>query len=168
MRWFAYLAAPLLFVTIILPIVAGPIFRQLLQWYIRFRNFWRFGFVISWIFYTITIYILASRASIDYSANLVGFSMLLAYDTSILVMALARVYFAFMAAQSQRGSIYHVVLNLLFAVGAAGTIMLDFLIHVRVIMGTFAWIAMPLIMYYEYRHDARDIQTPTSKKEQPH
>lgn len=161
MKWFAYLAAPLLSVTIILPILAGPIFRQLLQWYIRLRNFWRVGFIIFWILFTVATYVSL------YRSGFYGFGMLIIYDSSIVGVTTGRVYFAFKAARSRQGGMRHLVLNVLLVAGAAGSFMVDLVTNDRLIMGTFAWIALPLIMYYEYRLDAQNTKTPTSKKEQP-
>lgn len=40
-RWFAILSAPLLFGTIILPLVIGPVLRSICHSYIRARPYWR-------------------------------------------------------------------------------------------------------------------------------
>ena len=57
-KWFAILAGPLLFGTIILPLVTGPALRWLSQSYIKLKAFWRLGFVLLGIIYLILYYTL--------------------------------------------------------------------------------------------------------------
>ena len=46
LRWFALLSGPLLFGTIILPLITGPTIRYMCQAYVRLRVFSRFGFLL--------------------------------------------------------------------------------------------------------------------------
>ena len=46
LRWFALLSGPLLFGTIILPLITGPTIRYLCQSYVKLRVYWRLGFVL--------------------------------------------------------------------------------------------------------------------------
>lgn len=59
LRWFAILSVPLLFATIILPLIAGPLVRWLLQTYLRFRKFWRFALPVTVVVYIICYYVLS-------------------------------------------------------------------------------------------------------------
>ena len=43
LRWFAILSVPLVFATIILPLVIGPSIRWFLQTFLTVRKFWRFS-----------------------------------------------------------------------------------------------------------------------------
>ena len=54
LRWFALLSGPLLFGTIILPLITGPIIRYLCQSYVKLRVYWRLGFSLVAIAYLIT------------------------------------------------------------------------------------------------------------------
>lgn len=56
LRWFPILSVPLLFATIILPLIAGPLVRWLLQTYLRFRKFWRFALPVTVVVYLICYY----------------------------------------------------------------------------------------------------------------
>ena len=60
-KWFAILAGPLLFGTIILPLVTGPTLRWISQSYVKLRAFWRLGFVLSGIIYLILYYTLITE-----------------------------------------------------------------------------------------------------------
>ncbi|KAM0796937.1 hypothetical protein BDR22DRAFT_824663 [Usnea florida] len=46
LRWFALLSGPLLFGTIILPLITGPTIRYLCQSYVKLRVYWRLAFVL--------------------------------------------------------------------------------------------------------------------------
>ena len=46
LRWFALLSGPLLFGTIILPLITGPTIRYFCQSYVKLRVYWRLGFVL--------------------------------------------------------------------------------------------------------------------------
>ncbi|KAG8534063.1 uncharacterized protein KY384_000906 [Bacidia gigantensis] len=46
LRWFAILSAPLLFGTIILPLITGPVLRYVWTSYIRLRSYWRLSLVL--------------------------------------------------------------------------------------------------------------------------
>lgn len=164
MRWFAYLAAPLLFVTIILPILAGPIFRQILQWYIKLRKFWLVGFIIVWSLYTVAMYYLLSlnESSVP---QWTGYLMQILYDCSILTITLGQLYIAGKAVRSQQASLRHRILSIVLVNGAIASLLFDLLDDNWPIMGTFAWIAWPSIMYCEYRLDARGKKARTSKNE---
>ena len=158
MRWFAYLAAPLLFATIILPILAGPIFRQILQWYDKLRKFWLVGFVIVWILYTVMTYVF-----IYFDTYVIV--MLAFYDSSIVVITTGRAYVAWKAVHSRQGGMRHLILSMFLLLGASASLLIDLLTGYSVILGTFAWIALPSIMLYEYRLDARSTKARTSEDE---
>ncbi len=51
LRWFALLSGPLLFGTIMLPLITGPAIRYLCQSYVTLRVYWRLGFVFLAIAY---------------------------------------------------------------------------------------------------------------------
>lgn len=63
LRWFALLSGPLLFGTIILPLIAGPTVRYLCQSYVTLRVYWRLGFVLLAIAYLILFYVFNSAAA---------------------------------------------------------------------------------------------------------
>ena len=56
-RWFGYLAAPLLFATIIVPVFAGPTIRGLFKHYDRFYGFWRVVFILIWVYFFVAYYL---------------------------------------------------------------------------------------------------------------
>ena len=61
LRWFAFLSGPLLFGTILLPLITGPTIRYLCQSYVRLRVYWRLGFVVLvliswWLTYALQSY----------------------------------------------------------------------------------------------------------------
>ena len=60
-KWFAILAGPLLFGTIILPLITGPALRWLSQSYVKLKAFWRLGFVLVGVIYLILYYTLISE-----------------------------------------------------------------------------------------------------------
>ena len=165
MKWFAYLAAPLLFVTIILPIMAGPIFRQLLQWYIRLRNFWRVGFVISWILYTIATFVIFYCGDDSWNLWIPGQAMVWLYNIGFLGITLLRLYSAWRAVRSQQGGMRYLAISISLVVGGLMCVVLTIFIGVVPYMEIVAWIALPLIMMYIYRLDARRKRTRTSKEE---
>ena len=51
LKWFALLAAPLLFGTIILPILFGPLIRFAFQTFVKLRPYWGYGSVIIAVVY---------------------------------------------------------------------------------------------------------------------
>ena len=58
LRWFPLLSGPLLFGTIILPLITGPIIRYLCQSYVKLRVYWRLAFVLLATVYLVTSLIL--------------------------------------------------------------------------------------------------------------
>ena len=60
LRWFALLSGPLLFGTIIIPLITGPAIRYLCRSYVTLRVYWRFGFVLLAIAYPVLFHSLAS------------------------------------------------------------------------------------------------------------
>lgn len=57
LRWFGILAGPLLFGTIILPLITGPTVRDLCRSYVTLRVFWRLGFLLLANAYLILFYV---------------------------------------------------------------------------------------------------------------
>lgn len=58
LRWFALLSGPLLFGTVILPLVTGPAIRYLCESYVTLRVYWRLGFSLLAIAYFFLFYLL--------------------------------------------------------------------------------------------------------------
>lgn len=67
LRWFFYLSVPLLCVTIILPLITGPILRGLFQSLSKLWKFWRLSFVLSGFVYLICYYSLVFTESVAQS-----------------------------------------------------------------------------------------------------
>ena len=92
------------------------------------------------------------------------------YDLSISLITLLRLLAASKTVSSRPGGIRHLVLSMLLVVGAIASIMIDSLMLETLtsfwpMMGTFAWIALPSVMLYEYRLDARSTKIRTSENE---
>ena len=87
------------------------------------------------------------------------------YDLSISFITLLRLLAASKTVSSRQGGIRHLVLSMLLVVGAIAFFMIDTLTSFWPIMGTFAWIALPSVMLYEYRLDARSTKIRTSENE---
>ena len=143
MKWLGYLAASLLFATIIFPVLAGPAFRLILQWYIMLKNFWRVGFLIFWIFYT-----MAYCATFGKGEYEVAFGLLFLNDMSIVSIASWRCWIA-LRRRRIRG------LDFLFLMWSAACILIGMLAESVFLMGSLAWIALPILMFYQYKQDAR-------------
>ena len=69
MRWFFLLACPLLFTTIILPLILGPMIRYACRSYIALKNYWRLGFVLIMLIYIGSYYGLVLKSEKDYGAD---------------------------------------------------------------------------------------------------
>ena len=65
LRWFALLSGPLLFGTIIIPLITGPTIQYLCQSYVTLRVYWRLGVVLLAIAYLITVLVLKFNSTSD-------------------------------------------------------------------------------------------------------
>ena len=136
LRWFGILSAPLLFVTIILPLVAGPCIRSSLQTYRKFRKFWRFSIVALIALYLI-IYYTAGKYP------LVKYILVYTLDTSACLIGMTRLWYRF--------SIKELKMRWqLFLIFAFGCFVVDALVTEPVFMGAFAWLALLIIYLYSY------------------
>ncbi len=86
LRWFALLSGPLLFGTIILPLITGPSIRYLCQSYVTLRVYWRLGFVFLAVTYLILFY------SVEFSA--VDFILVLMCNSALTCFVCYQVFIA--------------------------------------------------------------------------
>lgn len=81
LRWFPILSAPLLFGTIILPLMTGPIIRSVCQTYVKLRIYW----VI------ITLTLLAPATFVVYTMD-PGYHLTAIWDTVLICVALSTIW----------------------------------------------------------------------------
>lgn len=152
-KWFAILAGPLLFGTIILPLVTGPALRWISQSYIKLRAFWRLGFVLFGIIYLILYYTLLT------TSDTYGATVLTALCDGPLEMV---AFYQFLAAlrQKQRRvtwGLFWVLSSLLLCLDFAPIFYSDTYdtesYAAYVLWGAFGWIALFVIFLVIYSRE---------------
>lgn len=137
LRWFALLSGPLLFGTIILPLITGQAIQYLCRSYVTLRVYWRLGIILLAIAYPILFYSLTYSNS-DWSGT--AFTMLVPVcDTTMSLYVGNRMFFAWRFKRRRRFWIFCSLLHIL-------VVSLDFFLHyVFQPFGYFGWIVMLLI-----------------------
>ena len=136
LRWFPILAAPLLFTTIILPLIVGPSIRWLAQTGLKFRKFWRFSIFFGLAGYLTLYYIYLNNRRIntalisifDGSAWLIGFHRLV---RAVLVKKNRVMWFVFLAL-------------------ASACIVVDEYVTEPFLMGILAWLLLSVMLLFSY------------------
>ncbi len=132
LRWFGILSAPLLFATILLPLIFGPSIRWLLQTYLQLRRFWRFSIVPVVVVYYICYYIYLN------DHRIVNEILYRISDYSVLSIGLIRCMIALVKGEKRKRWSLFVVFTTICAV-------VDELVTEPVMMGTFAWAGLALM-----------------------
>jgi hypothetical protein len=96
MKWFTILSVPLLFGTIIVPIITGPVLRWLFSVYTKLKPFWRVIVIVLVLTAALTVYIWF--AEIGYIAIL-GFFLPLFSSVILLALGLHQTRRAFQTGQ---------------------------------------------------------------------
>lgn len=86
LRWFALLSGPLLFGTIIIPLITGPTIQYLCQSYVTLRVYWRLGVVLLAIAYLITVLVLKFNPTSDRLLAGAGLQIVCNFMLSCLVI----------------------------------------------------------------------------------
>lgn len=152
-KWFAILAGPLLFGTIILPLVTGPALRWLFQSYIKLRAFWRLGFVLFGVIYLILYYTLITK-TYNYGATV----LTAICDGSLEIIA----FYKYLAAlrQKQRRvtwGLFWVLSSLLLCLDFAPIFFYENSVSgiyaQYVLWGAFGWVALFAILLVIYSRE---------------
>ena len=144
LRWFAMLSAPLLFATIILPLIAGPAARWLLQMCLRLRRFWRFLFVALAIVYVVCYYMYRDLDPL-------GSIPMFLCDFSVVIVGTCRLCITFWTGKE-------VVRWPVFMVFAMICLLLDVTSAVPFLMGNLAWFVMIVMFMISYGYLKRFLQ----------
>lgn len=148
LRWFALLSGPLLFGTIILPLITGPAIRYLCQSYVALRVYWRLGFALLAIAYLILFYGLAYSTRDD--NQLAAASLSIICDSTLTVFVLYQLFNAWRFKRRRRvwcscGFMVMLVWLLDFNVIPSGGVPISF--------GVLGWIGMLLVLVFLYRRE---------------
>ena len=154
-KWFAILAAPLLFGTIILPLVTGPVMRWLSQSYIKLRTFWRLGFVIFGIIYLVLYYTLITKTNTD------GATVLAAVcDGPLELFAFYQLFKALRDKQRRTiWGLFWALASLLLCLDFAPVFFSYSIYSTRwspaayVLWGAFGWIALFVVLFFIYSRE---------------
>ena len=144
-RWFALLSGPLLFGTIILPLVTGPAIRYLCQSYVTLRVYWRLGFSFLAIAYPGLTYGLWFNGASDYG-YIGGLILTILPSISISLYALYQIY-------AWRGKARWLVLASLILL-VLFVWMATFLWGPSIPFGYLGWIAIFLFSLFTYRRES--------------
>lgn len=136
LRWFPILAAPLLFTTIIVPLIVGPSIQWLAQTGLKFRKFWRFSIFFDLAGYLTLYYIYLNNRRInaalisvcDGSAWLIGFHRLV---RAVVLKKNRVMWFVFLALASACGVV-------------------DVYVTEPFLMGILAWLLLSVMLLFSY------------------
>ena len=152
MKWLAILVAPLLFGTIILPLITSAIIRWTVRSYVRLLAFWRLGFAFLGFGYVYTYYFAASVGyGDDYYDNddtyaSLGLPQTFVCDVSVTCIAIYQFYSAFCARGTNSWW-------LLFRSFAVLCFILDFTVSSFILCGMFHWVVLLLSYIVVYRRE---------------
>ena len=139
LRWFAILSVPLLFATIILPLVIGPSIRWLLQTFLTVRKFWRFS-----IFPIVPAYLACYYKFLN-NHSIVNQVLLNLCDVTVLIVGILGTWRAI----REKMKIKRWASFLLFAIGCT---LVDELVVMPFLMGTVPWLM--LFIYLLMNHSS--------------
>ncbi len=142
LRWFALLSGPLLFGTIILPLITGPAIRYLCQSYVTLRVYWRLGFVFLAVTYLILFYSL-EHLDVDYILDVIS-------DSALSLFVCYQVFIAWRS--KKRRWVWTCCLVLVLMVWLLDTV--TPVGNVTIPYGFFGWMVMLLILLIIYRREA--------------
>ena len=147
MRWFGYLSGPLLFGTIIVPLIAGPTTRFLFRSWERYRGFWRVALIVFWFIYFALYYALGRYT---YGSHILSMFS----DLALMVLPVARFYAAM---HRHRGlslskKVLGFVINydICILLGAFACFFLDLTTNFPVPWGALGWVAVFLYRLLRY------------------
>ena len=153
LRWFALLSGPLLFGTIILPLITGPAIQYLCHSYVTLRVYWRLGFVFLAVAYLVLFYSLAYSGA--YSGNdeygFVAFTLEMICDSTFSIFVCYQVFIAWRFKKRRWVWNCCLVLVLLVWLLDLGVIYTG---HVSISFGVFGWIIILLALLIIYRREA--------------
>ena len=137
--WFAILSVPLLFATIILPLVIGPSIRWLIQTFLTVRKFWRFS-----IFPIVPAYLACYYKFLN-NHSVVNQVLLSLCDGTVLIIAVLGLWRAVReGTKMKRWASF-----LLFAIGCT---LVNELVVMPFLMGTLPWLM--LFIYLLMNHSS--------------
>lgn len=136
LRWFPILAAPLLSITIILPLIVGPSIRWLAQTGLKFRKFWRFSIFFGLAVYLTLYYIFRNNRRIN--AALISVC-----DGSAWVIAFHRLGRAVIVKKKR-------VMWSIFVAFASACIVVDEYVTEPFLMGILAWLLLSVMLLFSY------------------
>ena len=143
LRWFALLSGPLLFGTIILPLITGPAIRYVCQSYVTLRVYWRLGFVFLAVTYLTLFY---NTVTLKMYIMLTG-----TCDIALLVFVWYQVFIAWRFKKLRWVWTCCLVLVLVvwlldYGVSHTGKLIVPF--------GFCGWILILLVLLFTYRREA--------------
>lgn len=145
LRWFSLLSGPLLFGTIILPLIIGPAVRYLCQSYVTLRVYWRIGFALLAIAYPILYYSLAFSGTED--RFLLSVLLRFICDTTFAIFMLYQFFYAWRLRRRR-------LVWTLCALLVPGTVwFFDRLSVLHLSFGFFGWVGVILISEISYRRE---------------
>lgn len=142
LRWFGILSGPLLFLTIIFPLIIGPLIRWLLQTYLRVRGLWRNFIFIPGLVFLVCYY--------KYLNNhrLVNTVLISLWDGSVLLIGIFRLCKALHSKEKRaKWGIF-----VLFAIVC---LMIDEFVTEPVLLGMFSWSIFYVMFLFSYGHFER-------------
>lgn len=145
-RWFAILSAPLLFVTIILPLLIGPVLRSTIHSHVKLRPYWRAALGIPalclwiWSYAGLSRY---SRYTVKYSPYTVlytRYTAVFGFDVCHVGLLMGRIWLS-------RRSRRHAWLWIFFALFSLALLLLDVWCRSYVV-GWIGWVVHCAIISY--------------------
>ena len=134
-RWFGLLSAPLLFVTIILPLILGPSVRKVCHNYVRLRVYWRVGLITLFAVYFVLMYVFYFRKAFRYGITMMSICFL---------MNMGFVSFQFITAQKWKKMVLFFIIAIIFAFTTALGVSYGPLIILPIAVGVFSFVTFVL------------------------
>lgn len=142
LRWFVILAVPLVLATIIVPLIAGPFIRWLLQTSLKLRRYWRFFVVPVAVVYIICYYIYLNGHPL---VNRILYSI---WDLSVLLIGF--VWWCKAVRDGERRTKWS-----LFMAFTLTCTLIDELVTEPFLMGILAWSILFFMLLFSYGYFER-------------
>ena len=141
MRWFALLSAPLLFGTILLPLLTGPFIRWVVKSYLSIGRFWRVGFFVAFASYMSLYY---NTLEDSWAAEI----LTVLFDTPLAILGAYCIYQAYRL--RTRTALWtstwvSIVIIICFCLDFVNSIPSPILLY-----GSFGWIFIVFIRLFSY------------------
>ena len=148
LRWFALLSGPLLFGTIIIPLITGPALRYICRSYVTLRGYWRLGFALFVVVYPIVYYsfIYSLKEGLIFGAAIANIIL----DSALTFFVVYQLYNAWRIKKRRGLWSFCICLVALVWLLDIGLITSTFY---ELSYGYFGWILMFLVLAFNYRRE---------------